>query len=90
MAIKVLREEIIIAAGGEQFEVETRGELHLLPRTAQSAFAIFGTFERTQDGTLFYSTGSEGEDIDSLDSMYLDDLRALKRGNFEIVDRRTQ
>ena len=88
MAIKVLREEITEENGG-QFEVETWGELHLLPRNAQSVFAIFGMFERTPSGTLLYTLGAdEDSDINALDSMYMDDLAALRNGNIEIFEKR--
>jgi hypothetical protein len=86
MATKILREEIVKVIGGtEQFEAETWGELKFMPRNAQSVFAIFGMFERTSHGTLLYTLGSEEMDIDSLDSHYLDDLRALREGRVEIV-----
>ena len=86
MSAKIYREEIIATEDGDQFEVETWGELHLLPRNAQSAFAIFGLFERTSDGHLLYSMSAEDMDIGACDSHYLDDLRALKAGNIEIVE----
>jgi len=88
MAAKVLREEITEENGG-QFEVETWGELHYMPRNAQSVFAIFGMFERTSDGTLLYTLGvGENSDINHLDSMYMDDLAALQRGEIEISEKR--
>jgi len=84
---KVLREEIVLGPDSEQFEVETWGELHLMPRTAQSVCAHFGLFERTPDSTLLYTLGCEEMDIDACDSHYLDDLRALQKGNYQVVDR---
>jgi len=86
VSAKVYREEIILTENGEEFQVETYGELHLLPRNARSAFAIFGMFERTSDGHLLYSMSADDMDISACDSHYLDDLRALKSGNFEITE----
>jgi len=88
MAIQVLREEIVMTADGEQFEVETRGELNLMPRAAQTVFADFGMFERTSERTVLYTMGCEEMDIISCDSHYLDDLKRLHTGNVEIIDRR--
>ena len=86
MATTTYREEIIKANSGEEYQVETRGHLQHMPATAQSVFAHFGQFERTGNGTLLYSASAEEEDIVSLNTMYLDDLAALKDGNFQIVD----
>ena len=83
--IKVLREEILRTDTGEQFEVETRGELGLLPRRANHVAAIFGHFERTPSRTLLYTTDAEGVDINECDSCYLDDLRALRDGNVSVI-----
>ena len=87
MAAKVIREEIIRIGDQEEFQVETRGELHLMPHQAHSVFAVFGAFERTARSTLLYSMGAEGMDIDACDTHYLDDLAALKCGNIQIMDR---
>ena len=87
MSAKVQREEIIIVGNQEEFQVETYGVLHLMPPTAQSVFAIFGVFERTRHSTLLYSMGAEEMDIGACDTHYLDDLNALKKGNYQIVDR---
>lgn len=90
MSVKVYREEIVMTADGEQFEVETWGELHLMPRQAHSVFAHFGLFERMDNGHLLYTMDCEMMDIDSCDSHYMDDLKALKVGNFELVDLRSK
>jgi len=82
---KVLREEILRRGDIEQFEVETWGELGLLPRNANHVAAAFGHFERTSARTLLYTTDAEGVDINECDSCYLDDLRALRAGNVNII-----
>jgi len=90
--VKVLREEIVeVPGGGLQFEVETWGELHYMPRQAHSVFAIFGMFERTGESTLLYILGAdEDSDVNSLDSMYLDDLCRLREGNVTIFEYRKE
>ena len=85
MTTKILRDEIVAANGG-QLEIETRGELYLMPRNAQSVFAHFGMFERTDHSTLFYSVGT-GDDFDARD-LYIDDLAALRAGNVGICEKR--
>lgn len=87
MSVKIYREEIIIVDDQEEFQVETWGELHLMPSIAQSIFAHFGIFERTPHSTLLYKLGADDMDINECDSHYMDDLRAFKIGNYQIVDR---
>ena len=88
MAVRIIREEIIRIDDCEDFQVETYGELHLMPRTAQTVIAIFGYFERTPNGHLLYSMSADELDINACDSHYLDDLNALRNGNIEIVESR--
>ena len=98
MTVKVLREEIVDLAGTEYFEVETWGELKYMPKNAKSVRAIFGNFERTDQSTLLYSSyvlddwqavyESKQDLIGSMDSEYLDDLRALREGRVGITERR--
>ena len=91
--VKVLREEIVEHAGGQEiFEVETWGELKLMPRGAQVVLAIFGAFERTDQSTLLYTNTvlrdgreTEQELISAYDSMYMDDLARLQAGEVTVI-----
>ena len=85
---KTRRKGIIQTGSGEDFVVETWGELNMMPRNARSVWAIFGMFERTDRGTLQYSMGAKGLDIGECDSHYRDDLQALIEDNIDIADRR--
>jgi len=95
MSVRVLREEIVDHGDQEVFEAETWGELYLMPRNAQEVYAIFGHFRRTENSTLLYTcvVVREEDEIDEkclqiYDSMYLDDLTALREGNVEIYEYR--
>lgn len=88
MASTIYREEIIRTRDGEQFEVESRGELRHMPTNARSVWAVFGMFERTPESTLLYTLDADGIDIGHCDSLYLDDLAALRAGRVQIADRR--
>lgn len=72
----------------ELYIVETKGELKYMPRGVECVRASFGTFERTGNGTLLYSTVVErerdGSIVGNLDSEYLDDLKALKDGRVDV------
>ena len=96
MAVKILREEIVEIHNGLQFEVETKGELKLMPRNARMVFAAFGAFERTDQSTLLYTAcvvenweqdyTDKDDLLNSMDSEYLDDLNMLRSGNIEIIE----
>jgi len=91
MAVKVLREEIVDHDNQEIFEVETWGELHLMPRNVLEVYAIFGHFQRTENSTLLYTCWVIREDetdeelFQVYDSMYVDDLTALREGNIGVL-----
>ncbi len=91
--VQIFREEIVDYGTCEYFEIETWGQLKFMPQKALSVIAHFGSFSRTTEGTLLYQdfvirdeNESEAELLNGYDSMYLDDLNALKSGNVEIVE----
>lgn len=86
--IKTIRQELTETAQGYDYRHEVYGLLQFLPRTAASAFAIFGMFER-KDGYTLYTMDSAGMSLSECHSHYLDDLAALRRGQIQIVDRLT-
>lgn len=97
--VKVLREELVEIVGQLQFEVETWGELKLMPRTAQMVHAVFGAFERTANSTLLYTScvpddwdeyyDDERDLLCGMDSEYQDDVMMLRTGNVEVVEWRS-
>jgi len=84
----VYREELVRTEYGTDYVIETRGYARLMPQDAQSVWAIFGMFERTDSGNLLYSMDSDGMNLSRCSDHYLDDLNALKAGRVEIADRR--
>lgn len=86
MTHKIIRYEITNEYQ-EQVEIETRGDLQYMP--AECVMAIYGSFEKTGNGTVLYSATIEreadGTILHNYDSEYADDYRALVAGRVEVA-----